>query len=121
MASSPGYAQPDPRNPFINPQQPQQYPQYPQQYQQRRRDYDADSDLSDPYGSRNGSTAFLASTSHHHDPSGQSDSHREHHSPSILTSLSYSRDASPLHAILLPGFFLPSHHQCSFVTQVFLF
>jgi hypothetical protein len=72
MAARPGYAQPGPGNPFVNPPLPQQQPQ-PQQYHQRRRDYDADSDISDPYGSRNGSTAHLAAHSQH-DHSGQYDS-----------------------------------------------
>jgi hypothetical protein len=70
MAARPGYAPPDPRNPFTNPPLPQQYPQ---QYQQRRRDYDAESDFSDPYGSRNGSSAQLTAHSHH-DNHGQYDS-----------------------------------------------
>jgi hypothetical protein len=71
MAARPGYAPPDPRNPFTtNPPLPQQSPQ---QYQQRRRDYDAESDFSDPYGSRNGSTAQLTTHSQH-DNYGQYDS-----------------------------------------------
>lgn len=70
MAARPGYAPPDPRNPFTNPPLSQQYPQ---QYQQRGRDYDAESDFSDPYGSRNGSTAQLTTNSHH-DNYGQYDS-----------------------------------------------
>jgi|SRR6267142_1785199 len=76
MAARPGYAQLDPPNPFANPPMPP----LPHQYQQRRRDYDAESDFSDPYGSRNGSTAHLASHSHY-DDSGQYDSPCEYHSP----------------------------------------
>ena len=76
MAARPGYAQPDPRYPFANPPMPQPYPQ---QYQQRRRDYDAESDFSDPYGSRNTSTTHLTGNSPYHDNAGQHD-HREYHS-----------------------------------------
>ncbi|KAI0306588.1 1-3-beta-glucan synthase [Multifurca ochricompacta] len=72
MAARPGYEQPDPRNPFANPPQPQQYPQ---QYQQRGRDYDAESDISDQYGSRNESTAHLTGGSPYYDHSGQYDSY----------------------------------------------
>ena len=80
MAARPGYAQPDPRNPFSNPPMPQQYPQ---QYQQRRRDYDAESDMSDPYGSRNTSTTHLTANSPYYDQAGQYD-HSKYHSPFIL-------------------------------------
>lgn len=76
MAARPGYEQPDPRNPFANPQQQQQFPQ-PQPYQQRRRDYDAESDMSDQYASRNGSSARLTGGSPYHDP-GQYDSYSEY-------------------------------------------
>jgi len=87
MAARPGYAQPDPRNPFVNPPPPQQYPQI---YQQRRRDYDAESDFSDPYGSRNGSTAHLTGQTLH-DNYGQFDSPCEcnalfSHSSCLLSS-----------------------------------
>jgi hypothetical protein len=81
MAARPGYAQPDPRNPFANLPMPQPHLQ---QYQQVRRDYDAESDVSDPFGSRNGSTAQLASHSHY-DDSGQYDSPCEYHTHSHLT------------------------------------
>ena len=80
MAARPGYAQPDPRYPFANPPMPQPYPQ---QYQQRRRDYDAESDFSDPYGSRNTSTTHLTGNSTYYDYAGQHD-HREYHSPFFL-------------------------------------
>jgi hypothetical protein len=66
MAARPGYAQPDPRYPFANPPMPQQFPQ---QYQQRRRDYDAESDYSDPFGSRNTSTTHLTGNSPYYDHS----------------------------------------------------
>ena len=71
MAARPGYAQPDPRFPFANPPMPQQYQQYPQphQYQQRRRDFDAESDFSDRFGSRNTSTTHLAGSSPYYDHS----------------------------------------------------
>ncbi len=74
MAARPGYEQPDPRNPFVNPQQ---LHQHPQSYQQRRRDYDAESDMSDQYGSRNGSTTRLTGNSPYYDHSGQHDSYSE--------------------------------------------
>ena len=64
----------DPRNPFANPQQPHPFPQ---PYQQRRRDYDAESDMSDQYGSRNGSSAGLTGGSPYHDH-GQYDSYSEY-------------------------------------------
>ncbi|KAI0318938.1 1-3-beta-glucan synthase [Amylostereum chailletii] len=76
MAARPGYGQPDPRNPFANPQQfpqpqsQQQYPQsqlYPQQGYQQRHDYDAESDMSDHYGSRNGSSAQLTGNGQYYD------------------------------------------------------
>ena len=70
MAARLGYAQPDPRYPFANPPMPQQYPQ---QYQQRRRDYDAESDMSDPFGSRNTSTTHLTGNSPYYDHAGQYD------------------------------------------------
>lgn len=94
MAARPGYAQPDPRNPFANPPMP--HPQ-PHQYQQGRRDYDAESDFSDPYGSRNGSTAHLASHSHY-DDSGQYDSPCEYRSPCSPYSCLLS---TPLECIVL--------------------
>lgn len=50
MAARPGYGQPDPRNPFANP---------PQQQYAPRREYDAESDMSDQYG-RSESTTHLA-------------------------------------------------------------
>jgi hypothetical protein len=74
MATRPGYEQPDPRNPFANPQQLQQFPQ---PYQQQRRDYDAESDMSDQYASRNGSSARLTGGSPHYDH-GQYDSYSEY-------------------------------------------
>jgi hypothetical protein len=74
MAARLGHEQPDPRNPFANPQQPHQFPQ---PYQQRRRDYDAESDMSDQYGSRNGSSARLAGGSPYNDH-GQYDSYSEY-------------------------------------------
>jgi len=80
MAARLGYAQPDPRYPFPNPPMPQQYPQ---QYQQRRRDYDAESDISDPFGSRNTSTTHLTGNSPNYDHAGQYD-HSEYHSPFFL-------------------------------------
>src|SRR6266576_4176009 len=80
MAARLGYAQPDPRYPFPNPQMPQQYPQ---QYQQRRRDYDAESDISDPFGSRNTSTTHLTGNSPYYDHAGQYDT-SEYHSPFFL-------------------------------------
>lgn len=83
MAARPGYAQPDSRYQFANPPMPQQYPQYPQQYQQRRRDYDAESDTSDPFGSRNTSTTHLTGNSPYYDHVGQYD-HSEFHLPFIL-------------------------------------
>lgn len=83
MAARPGYAQPDPRYQSANPPMPQQYPQYPQQYQQRRRDYDAESDTSDPFGSRNTSTTHLTGNSPYYDHAGQYD-HSEFHSRFIL-------------------------------------
>ncbi len=92
MAARPGYAQPDPRNPFANPPMPQQFPQ---QYQQRRRDYDAESDFSDPFGSRNTSTTHLPANSPYYNHAGQHD-HSEHHSPFILT---------PLCPSAFPGFY----------------
>jgi 1,3-beta-glucan synthase len=95
MAARPGYAQPDPRNPFSNPPMPQQYPQ---QYQQRRRDYDAESDMSDPYGSRNTSTTHLTANSPYYDQAGQFD-HSEYLSPFIFVLL-----LSPLNSNPFPGF-----------------
>lgn len=89
MAARLGYAQPDPRNPFANPPMPQQYPQ---QYQQRRRDYDAESDISDPYGSRNTSTTHLTANSAYND-------HSKHRTPFIYICLS-----SPRHSNPFPGF-----------------
>lgn len=80
MAARPGYAQPDPRYPFANPPMPQQYPQ---QYQQRRRDYDAESDYSDPFGSRNTSTTHLTGNTPYYDHAGQND-HSGYHSPFFL-------------------------------------
>lgn len=74
MAARPGYEQRDPRNPFANPQQ---LHQMPQPYQQRRRDYDAESDMSDQYASRNGSTAHLTGGSPQYDH-GQYDSYSEY-------------------------------------------
>ena len=76
MALRPGNDQPDPRNPFLShPPNPQQFPH---QYQQRRRDYDAESDMSDHYGSRNGSTAQLTNSSPYYDQL-----HSEYRSPVI--------------------------------------
>jgi 1,3-beta-glucan synthase len=72
MAARLGYAQPDPRYPFANPPMPQPQ-QYPQQYQQRRRDYDAESDISDPFGSRNTSTTHLTGNSPYYDHASQYD------------------------------------------------
>lgn len=80
MAARPGYAQPDPRYPIANPPIPQQYPQ---QYQQRRRDYDAESVYSDPFGSRNTSTTQLTGNSPYYDHASQND-HSEYHSPFFL-------------------------------------
>lgn len=80
MAARPGYAQPDSRNPFANAPLPPTPQQLPQQYQQRRRDYDAESDFGDPYGSRNASTAHLAPYTYP-DNSGQYDSPREYAAP----------------------------------------
>jgi hypothetical protein len=80
MAARLGYAQPDPRLPLANPPMPQQYPQ---QYQQRRRDYDAESDMSDPFGSRNTSTTHLTGNSPYYDHPGQYDP-SEYHFPSFL-------------------------------------
>ena len=80
MAARPGYAQPDPRYPFTNPPIPQQFPQ---QYQQRRRDYDAESDISDPFSSRNTSTTHLAANSPYYDQASQY-SQSEYHSHSFL-------------------------------------
>ena len=74
MAARPGYEQRDHRNPFTNPQQLQQVPQ---PYQQRRREYDAESDMSDQYASRNGSAAHLTGGSPHYDH-GQYDSYSEY-------------------------------------------
>jgi 1,3-beta-glucan synthase len=65
MALRPGNDQPDPRNPFLN--HPPNLQQFPHQYQQRRRDYDTESDMSDHYGSRNGSTAQLTNSSPYYD------------------------------------------------------
>lgn len=76
MATRPGYEQPDLRNPFANPQQLQQIPQ-PQPYQQRRRDYDAESDMSEQYGSRNASSAHLTGGSPYYD-NGQYESYSEY-------------------------------------------
>jgi hypothetical protein len=80
MAARLGYAQPDPRLPLANPPMPQQYPQ---QYQQRRRDYDAESDMSDPFGSRNTSTTHLTGNSPYYDHPGQYDP-SEYHFPFFL-------------------------------------
>jgi hypothetical protein len=77
MAARLGYAQPDPQYPFANPPMTQQYPQ---QYQQRRRDYDAESDYSDPFGSRNTSTTHLTGNSPYYDHASQND-HSEYRSP----------------------------------------
>jgi 1,3-beta-glucan synthase len=77
MVARPGYEQPDPRIPLPNHPHPQQFPQ---SYQQRRRDYDAESDASDHYGSRNGSTAQLTAGSPYYDHSGQQDSSSEYRS-----------------------------------------
>lgn len=77
MAARLGYAQPDPRYPFANPPMTQQYPQ---QYQQRRRDFDAESDYSDPFGSRNTSTTHLTGNSPYYDHASQND-HSEYQSP----------------------------------------
>ena len=82
MAARPGYAQPDPRYPFPNPPMPQPYPQ---QYQQRRRDYDAESDFSDPYGSRNTSTTHLTGNPPYYDHAGQHD-HSEYPSSALVSS-----------------------------------
>lgn len=115
MAARPGYAQPAPPNPFSNPPMPP----LPHQYQQRRRDYDAESDFSDPYGSRNGSTAHLASHSHY-DDSGQYDSPCEYHSPfspvnstgvhflvswHLAVFFFYSVDGPPYRSLVLLRFF----------------
>lgn len=75
MAVRPGYGQHDPRNPPPNYPHPQQFPQ---PYQQRRRDYDAESDLSDQYGSGTGSTAQLSIGSPYYDHSSQPDSYSEY-------------------------------------------
>ncbi|KAH9997287.1 1-3-beta-glucan synthase [Russula vinacea] len=89
MAARPGYVQPDPRYPFANAPMPQQYPQ---QYQQRRRDYDAESDYSDPYGSRNTSTTHLTanSTYDHAGQFGQFDSRNSEdgYAPSVISHTS---------------------------------
>ncbi len=92
MAARPGYEQPDPRNPFASPQQLQQFPQ-PQPYQPRRRDYDAESDVSDPYGSRNGSTARLTGGTPYYDHAGQYDSYSEYYCL-VATVLSFRTDAN---------------------------
>ena len=97
MAARPGYELPDPRNPFANPQQP---PQFPQPYQQSRRDYDAESDMSDQYGSRNGSTARLTGNSPYYDHTGQYDAYSEY-CCLVATVLSFRTDAN-LSLYLIP-------------------
>jgi 1,3-beta-glucan synthase len=91
MAARPGYEQPDPRNPFAIPQQQSQFAQ---PYQQPRRDYDAESDMSDQYASRNGSTARLTGTSPYYDHSGgQYDAYSEY-CCLVATVLSFRTDAN---------------------------
>jgi len=66
--ATPRYGQPqDPRNPFANPRQ--QPPA--QSYAQPRREYDADSDMGDHYGSVNGSTTRLAGSPAYYEQNGQ--------------------------------------------------
>lgn len=89
MAARPGYEQPDSRNPFANPQQ---LPQFPQPHQQPRRDYDAESDMSDQYASRNGSMARLNGNSPYYDSTGQFDTYSEY-CCLVATVLLFRRDA----------------------------
>ncbi|KAH9981305.1 1-3-beta-glucan synthase [Lactifluus volemus] len=84
MALRPGNDQPDPRNPFLN--HPPNLQQFPHQYQQRRRDYDTESDMSDHYGSRNGSTAQLTNSSPYYDHLYNSDDgHAQRYASSVAS------------------------------------
>jgi hypothetical protein len=114
MAARLGYAQPDPRYPLANPPMPQQYPQ---QYQQRRRDYDAESDMSDPFGSRNTSTTHLTGNSPYHDHAGQYD-HSE--SPVFLCPRLLSA-LVPFLAFIYYDFFLVPFCRPSSFTEVLVY
>jgi hypothetical protein len=117
MAARPGYTQPDPRYPFVNPPMPQQYPQ---QYQQRRRDYDAESDYSDPFGSRNTSTTHLTGNSLYYDQAGQYD-HSEYYAPFFLCSRLLSARVSFLASIHYNVLLVPLCRPSSFTDVLFIF
>lgn len=88
MAARPGYGQPDPRNPFANP---------PQQQYAPRREYDAESDMSDQYG-RSESTTHLAAN---YDQNSPYDSYSGVWIHSVVVIIFLSPCSSPPHWIVL--------------------